>query len=54
MLVFGRYLTPNSKMVGAITPKIDENFPFVIWNLLIKLYLDQTTIIQVIANKPSV
>ena len=48
------FMTPNSKTGGAITIKINTNLSFVAWNLVIKLYKDQSTSIQVFAQKQSV
>ena len=51
---FGPFLTPNSETVDAITPKINTNLPFVVWNLDIKFHKDQPTNTKIIARKPSV
>lgn len=48
------FLTPNSKMVGAKTPKTNTKIPFVVKNLVIQFHKDQQTDIQVITRRPSV
>ena len=48
------FLNPNSNKVGAITPKINTKFPFVVWNLVIKFLKDLATCTQAIIQKPSV
>ena len=50
---FFPFLAPFTQTVGATTPKINTNLPFMVTNIMLKFHNNPSTTTQVIGRKPN-